>query len=219
MPLKIFNPTGSDLVSDRRVWGGNTTNIQNLNNVRYDWAVKLYKQMRENIWIPEKNDVVRDVNDYINLTKEERKTYDGILSFLIFLDSVQQISLPFFKSLEHNAITAPEIRLCLCEQESQEALHTSSYQYIIETAIPSENRNKIYDFWRTDTILRDRCQFIANIYQGYAENPTPENYFNFLVADYLLESVYFFQGFTFFYTLASRQLMTGTADIIKLINR
>jgi ribonucleoside-diphosphate reductase beta chain len=217
--MKIFNPEGSDLVNDRRIWGGNTTNIQNLNNVKYDWAVKLYKQMRENIWIPEKNDMSRDINDYINLTKEERKAYDGILSFLIFLDSIQQVNLPCFKSVEHNAITAPEIRLCLCEQESQEALHTASYQYVIETAIPVEKRNKIYDFWRDDKILLDRCQFIGNIYQGYIDNPTPENYFNFLVADYLLEAIYFFQGFIFFYSLSSRQLMSGTADIMKLINR
>jgi len=217
--MKIFNPSGSDSIADRRMWNGNTTNIQNLNNVKYDWSLKLYKQMRENFWIPEKNDITTDVNDYQNLTVSERKAYDGILSFLIFLDSIQQVNLPYFKNISNNAITAPEIRLCLCEQESQEALHTASYQYIIETAIPTEKRNYIYDFWREDTILKERCEYIANIYQNYIEHQTPENYFNYLIADYLLESVYFYQGFIYFYNLASRQLMTGTADIIKLINR
>lgn len=217
--MKLFNPTGNDDLKARQVWGGDTTGIQNLNNVKYEWALRLYKQMREQFWIPEKIDVTQDVNDYQNLTVHEKKAYDGILSFLIFLDSVQQINLPYFKNISNNAITAPEIRLCLCEQESQEALHTSSYQYLIETAIPLENRNKIYDFWREDKVLFDRCKYISKLYENYIENPNSENYFYFLVGDYLLESIYFYQGFIFFYNLASRQLMSGTADIIKLINR
>jgi ribonucleoside-diphosphate reductase beta chain len=216
MPINpIFNPRGDDTVENRTIWFGNTTNLMQLNDVRYSWAIGLYQQMRENFWIPQKLDITQDVTDYWNLTSEERYAYDGILSYLTFLDSIQTCNIPHLKS----CVTAPEISLCMAEQISQEGMHNQSYQYIIETVIPPEKRNAVYDFWRTDKILAERCEFIARLYQNYIDNPNRETYFVSLLADYLLESLYFYNGFIFFYNLASRMLMPGSADIFKMINR
>jgi ribonucleoside-diphosphate reductase beta chain len=211
----LFNPNGNDAVEHRSIWFGDTTNLMQLNDVRYSWAVGLYKQMRENFWVPEKLDITQDVVDYSNLTSDERRAFDGILSYLTFLDSIQTCNIPHLKK----SITAPEISLCMAEQISQEAMHNQSYQYIIETIIPAERRSVVYDFWRTDNVLRDRCEFIAGIYQKYVDHPTTENYFVALLADFLLEGIYFYNGFIFFYNLASRMLMPGSADIFKMINR
>jgi ribonucleoside-diphosphate reductase beta chain len=214
-PNPIFNPDGNDDTIHRTIWFGETTNLMQLNDVRYNWAVGLYKQMRQNFWIPEKLDLTSDVTDYVNLTPKERRAFDGILSYLTFLDSVQTCNIPHLKS----SVTAPEVSLCMAEQISQEGMHNQSYQYMIETIVPPDRRSNVYDFWRTDTVLRDRCKFIAGMYQAYIDNPTQENYFTALVADYLLESLYFYNGFCFYYNLASRQLMPGSADIFKMINR
>lgn len=212
----VFNPEGDDRAELRQAWNGNSTNLMQLNNIKYVWAAKLYKQMREQFWIPEKLDLTQDITDYHNLTKEERKAFDGILSYLVFLDSIQTFNLPFIK----NKVTAPEISLCLTEQASQEALHSQSYQIILEAIVPGDRRNDIYDFWRTDSILKKRCEFIADYYQSYIDNPSSdEKYFISLIANYLLESIYFFNGFCFFYSLANRQLMSGSADVFRLINR
>lgn len=216
MPITpIFNPMGNDSVESRTIWFGNTTNLMQLNDVRYSWAVGLYQQMRENFWIPQRLDITQDVTDYWNLTNEERYAFDGILSYLTFLDSVQTCNIPHLKS----SVTAPEISLCMAEQISQEGMHNQSYQYMIETIIPSEKRDGVYDFWRTDHILKERCEYIAMLYQKYVDNPTQENYFVALLADYLLEGLYFYNGFIYFYNLASRMLMPGSADIFKMINR
>ena len=211
----IFNPGGNDDIQHRSIWFGNTTNLMQLNDVRYPWAVGLYQQMRENFWVPQKLDVTQDVTDYWNLTPQERRAYDGILSYLTFLDSVQTCNLPHLKS----SITAPEISLCIAEQISQEGMHNQSYQYIIETVIPRERRSIVYDFWRVDKVLKERCEFVAQFYQHYVDNPTPENYFISLLANFLLEGIYFYNGFIYFYNLASRMLMPGSADIFKMINR
>lgn len=216
MPVNpIFNPDGNDDTLHRTIWFGETTNLMQLNDVRYSWAVGLYKQMRQNFWIPEKLDITQDVTDYVNLTPDERRAFDGILSYLTFLDSVQTCNIPHLKS----SVTAPEVSLCMAEQISQEGMHNQSYQYMIETIIPTDRRSNVYDFWRTDKVLRDRCKFIAGLYQDYIDHPTSENYFTALVADYLLEGLYFYNGFCFFYNLASRMLMPGSADIFKMINR
>ncbi|HCB63895.1 MAG TPA: ribonucleotide-diphosphate reductase subunit beta [Fusobacteria bacterium] len=212
---KLFNPEGNDTLSERKIVGGNTTNLFNLNNTSFKWATKLYRVMMENFWIPEKVDLSMDSQDYSKLDEHEVRAFDGILSFLVFLDSIQTNNLP--KISEY--ITAPEISLVLAIQTFQEAVHSQSYAYIIDTLIPSEKRSKIYDFWRDDEILFKRNKFIAQVYQDFHDNDSNENFLKVLVADYLLEAIYFYNGFCFFYSLASRNLMQGTADVIKYINR
>jgi len=211
----MFNPEGSDDLKGRSVIGGDSTNLFNLNNVKYTWANRLYRNMMENFWIPEKVDLTMDVLDYQKLTKEERRAYDGILSFLVFLDSIQTNNVP--KISEY--ITAPEINLVLAIQTYQEAIHSQSYAYIIESIIPKENRNDIYEFWRDDKILFERIKFIAKSYQDFHDDDSKINFLRAVIANYLLEAVYFYNGFNFFYLLASRNLMPGTADIIRYINR
>lgn len=211
----IFNPDGDDSIANRSMWFGNVTNLMQLNDCKYTWAVKLYAQMRENFWIPQKIDITQDVTDYANLTADERRAFNGILSYLTFLDSIQTCNISHIKSF----ITAPEVSLCLAEQISQEGMHNQSYQVMIEAIIPTEDRVKVYDYWRTDDVLFKRCSYISKLYQAYLDNPNNETYFTSLIADYLLEGLYFYNGFVFFYNLASRQLMAGSADMFKLINR
>ena len=212
---KLFNPLGDDSLSERRIIKGDSTNIFNLNNVKYQWANQLYRTMMGNFWITEKIDLTQDKNDYENLTEEEKEAYNGILSFLIFLDSIQTNNIPNISE----CVTAPEVNLVLSIQTFQEAVHSQSYQYIIESILPKEIRNSIYDRWREDKVLFERNRYIAEIYQNFLEKPSDENFSKVIIADYLLEAIYFYNGFNFFYLLASRNRMMGTSDIIRLINR
>jgi ribonucleoside-diphosphate reductase beta chain len=209
----LFNPQGND--PDPQIFEGNTTGMCQLNNVSRPWAYKLYKQMRENVWIPEKFDMSQDVNDYWNLIDDERNAYDTILSFLIFLDSVQVNNILYIK----RPISAPEIGLCLVEQASEEGLHSDSYQYIIQSILEKNSRDFAYERWRKDPILKERCEVIAETYQSYIDDGSLQSYLKALMADYILEGLYFYCGFMFFYNLASRSLMPGTADIIRMIHR
>lgn len=211
----LFNPQGDDSLEHRQMFLGNSTNIMNLNNVRYRWAVSLYRQMRENFWVAEKVDLTTDQSDYRALSVAERRAFDGIVGYLTYLDSIQTHNLPVLARY----ITAPEVRLCLAEHASQEALHNQSYQYLIETLIPAERRNTIYDLWRTDPVLLRRTGFIAELYQQFWNDQSVSSYFAALCANYLLEGLYFYNGFIFFYSLAARGLMSGTASMIRYIQR
>ncbi len=212
---KLFNPEGDDSLDARRIIGGNSTNIFNLNNVRYQWANKLYRNMMANFWIPEKIDLAGDLEPYKHLTVEERQAYDGILSFLIFLDSIQTNNLSHI----NDYVTAPEVNLLLAVQQYQEAVHSQSYQYIVESVIPADRRNSIYDKWRSDKVLFERNRYIAQIYQEFIDAPSEQHFYRVLIANYLLEGLYFYNGFNFFYNLASRHLMIGTSEVIRYINR
>ncbi|MBD1401031.1 ribonucleotide-diphosphate reductase subunit beta [Pelovirga terrestris] len=212
---RLFNPTGDDSLETRRIVGGNSTNIFNLNNVRYQWANRMYRNMMANFWIPEKTDLSSDLEPYKHLTVEERQAYDGILSFLIFLDSIQTNNL----SNINDFITAPEVNLLIAIQQYQEAIHSQSYQYTVESIIPADRRNSIYDKWRSDKVLFERNKYIAQIYQDFIDEPSQEHFYRAIIANYLLEGLYFYNGFNFFYNLASRHLMLGTSEIIRYINR
>jgi len=80
-------------------------------------------------------------------------------------------------------------------------------------------RDKIYDEWRTDSTLLERNRFIADAYQRFSDDPSEGNFLHTIVANYILEGIYFYSGFSFFYTLARQGKMTATSTIFKYINR
>ena len=85
----LFNPGGDTDIRLRRMIGGNTTNLNDFNNLRYTWVNNWYRQAMNNFWIPEEINLSQDIKDYPNLTENERTAYNKILSFLVFLDSIQ----------------------------------------------------------------------------------------------------------------------------------
>jgi ribonucleoside-diphosphate reductase beta chain len=213
----LFNPKWDDTIANRRIIKWNTTGLFNLNATKYSWTKNLYQVMVWNFWLPEKvSGLWEDAVQFKTvLTDDERRAYKGILSFLIFLDSIQTVNLPNFSEY----ITAPEVNLLLSIHAYQEAIHSQSYATILETVVDSQDRDEIYYFWKTDKHLLERNEFIGWIYQDFIDNPTDANLFRWIVGNYLLESIYFYNGFAFFDTLADMSKMTATDRMINYIRR
>jgi len=213
----IFNPSGNDDVSERTIIKGNTTGLFNLNATKYSWAKSLYQVMIGNFWVPEKVMGLKDDARmfHTELSEEEQRAYKGILSFLIFLDSIQTVNLPNFSEY----ITSPEVNLILSIQAYQEAIHSQSYATILESVVDSKERNEIYYFWRNNDILLKRNTYIGKMYQDFIDERTDENFFRGIVANFLLESIYFYNGFAFFDTLADNGKMQATGRMIGYIRR
>lgn len=213
----IFNPLGNDDVSDRAIIKGNTTGLFNLNATKYSWAKSLYQVMIGNFWVPEKVMGLKDDARMFHseMSAEEQRAYKGILSFLIFLDSIQTVNLPNFSEY----ITSPEVNLILSIQAYQEAIHSQSYATILESVVDSDERTEIYYFWRKNKILLKRNTYIGQMYQDFIDTPSDENFFRGIVANFLLESLYFYNGFAFFDTLTDRGKMQATGRMIAYIRR
>jgi ribonucleoside-diphosphate reductase beta chain len=214
---KLFNPAGNDDKSIRTIIKGNVTGLFNLNNTKYNRAKSMYTVMIGNFRIPEKVSGLGDdsLQYEKDLSDAERRAYDGILSFLIFLDSIQTVNLPNFSEY----ITAPEVNLLLAIQAYQEAIHSQSYATILETVVDSKKRDEIYYFWREDTLLLERNEYIGSLYQKFIDNPMDEHFFCGLVANYLLEGIYFYNGFAFFDTMADQLKMRASQRMINYIRR
>lgn len=211
----LFNPDGDTDVRLRRMVGGNTTNLNDFNNMKYPWVSAWYRQAMNNFWIPEEINLSQDAKDYPRLEKAERTAYDKILSFLVFLDSIQTVNLPNVAEY----ITANEVNLCLNIQTFQECVHSQSYSYMLDTICSPEQRNDILYQWKTDEHLLRRNSFIGNTYNAFQVD---KNFFAFvkvLIANYILEGIYFYSGFMFFYNLARNGKMPGSAQEIRYINR
>ncbi|PID83871.1 ribonucleotide-diphosphate reductase subunit beta [Candidatus Gracilibacteria bacterium] len=213
----IFDPDGDDDLSHRKIIKGHTTGLFNLNSVKYQWAKSLYQVMIGNFWVPEKvsglKDDARDFNAV--LSPDERRAYKGVLSFLIFLDSIQTVNLPNF----NDYITSPEVNLILSIQAYQEAIHSQSYATILETVVTPEERDEIYYFWRDNKILLERNEYIGKLYQDFIDDPNDASFFKGIIANFLLESIYFYNGFAFFDTLVDNMKMPATGRMIAYIRR
>ena len=211
----LFNPDGDINPTNWRLIGGNTTNLNDFNNMKYKWASDWYRQAMNNFWIPEEINLTRDVHEYNNLSKSEKLAFDKIISFLVFLDSIQTANLP--RITEY--ITASEVGLCLSIQTFQECIHSQSYSYILDSLCSPVERSEILYQWRDDKHLLARNTFIGDLYNEFQINPSRENFVRVLMANYILEGIYFYSGFSFFYNLARNNKMTGTSQEIRYINR
>lgn len=210
----MFNENGNDATNERHLIGGNTTGIANLNSVKYQWASKLYKVMLNNHWIPEKISLVEDKTTIKELTEDEMIAFKNTLSFLVALDSMQTAALPKLSAY----ITAPEVSALFTLQEFQELIHSQSYQYLLQELFPSTEREEIYDYWRKNPLLLERNKSISGKYQSFADNPTKETFKQAIASDFALEGIYFYNGFNFFYQLASRNKVSEVAKMIKYIS-
>jgi ribonucleoside-diphosphate reductase beta chain len=211
----LFNPNGETDIDKKRIIGGNTTNLQEFNRPKYEWAAKWYRASMNNFWIPEEIPMSADVTDYRNLPTEYRESLNKILSFLIFLDSLQTANLPNI----NDYITAPEVNLCLTLQTADEAIHSQSYSYILDSICNPHEQQAILYQWKDDPLLLERVSFIGGLYNEFIENPTDFGLVKTCFANFILESIYFYSGFAFVYSLGRLGKMNGTVQEIRYINR
>ena len=213
-PTTIFNPDGND--QDYAFFSLNRTGLMNINNVYYKWARKLDKIMKQNFWIPEKYEMAQDVICYRNLSEVELNCYNKILSFLIFSDSIQVRNVP--RVAEY--IAPPEITSCLGVHAFQEQIHIDAYQYMLESLeLTFLEKEAIYNQYMKYKPLAERNKLIVDTFNGFQEDKSITNFFKVLIANYILEGLFFYLGFNFFYTLASQEKMVNSATIIRIIQK
>jgi ribonucleoside-diphosphate reductase beta chain len=214
-PKKLFNPSANQSLEVRKLIGGETNNLMMLSANKYPWSFKIYRHMMGNFWIPEEISLGQDKLQFeTGLTDNERDAFEKIISFLVFLDSLQTANLPNINDF----VTLPEINLLLSIQQYQEALHSQSYGYILES-VADERKHEIYAIATKDPYLVRRNQLIADYYQEFIDHQSKRGFAKVCMANYILEGLYFYAGFSFFYNLARNGKMTGTGTEIRYINR
>ena len=212
---KIYNPASTESLSERKVFNGNPHGILNFTKAKYEWALKLWDLMEANTWFPKEVDTTDDVRDYaFNLTAHEKRMYDLVWSQLISMDSFQTNNLA---DNINPYITAPEINAILARQAYEEANHSKSYAVMVEAIC--DNTDLIYEMEKHDEVLRRKNDYISSVYEELAGEVTDEKLLLAMVANQILEGIYFYSGFSAIYALARAGKMLGSAQMIRFIQR
>ncbi len=214
----IYNPDSKESLNDRRIFGGNSDGMINFTKMKYQWALNLWDTMEGNTWFPKEVQMTGDAKDYKFLTEPEKRMYDLVLSQLIFMDSLQTNNL---MDNINPYITAPEVNACLSRQSYEEANHSKSYAVMVESI--SDNTDKIYDMWKTDVKLREKNNYIADVYKSLTAGDNGEitdtKIVLALFANQILEGLYFYAGFAAMYALGKSGKMLGSSQMIRFIQR
>lgn len=207
-----------DITAPNRSTGiinGRSSNVLNWDDVAYAWSYPMYRNMLRNFWIPEEINMTTDIKQWETLNEHEKFAFKRIIGLLAFLDSIQSdFTYQISEYLTDSALSALMTILAF-----QEVIHNQSYSYVLSSLVSKQEQDEIFEYWKHDPVLRERNDFIAQGYEAFTENKTPETFRDAIIYDVILEGLNFYSGFAFFYNLARNNKMKATADMINYINR
>ena len=155
------------------------------------------------------------LSNFPNLSNEEREAFLKIIGLLALLDSVQTD----FAGKVADYLTDSSLNALMIILAQQEVIHNHSYSYILSSLVSRDEQDHVFDFWRTEPVLQKRNDFVLKGYEAFAEQPDVDSMLRSIVYDVILEGLFFYSGFSFFYHLARHQKMVGTSTMINYINR
>lgn len=212
--------------------------IQRYDMLKYKQFDKLTDKQLGFFWRPEEVDVLKDANDFKNLTEHERHIFTSNLKRQILLDSVQgRAPAEAFGPL----VSIPELEAWIQTWTFSETIHSRSYTHIIRNVY--SNPSIIFDEMMDIGEILDCADDIS---KNYDELIQMSGYYNLLgegkhtvngkkvVVDLyeikkslyktlmsvnILEGVRFYVSFACSWAFAELKKMEGNAKIIKLIAR
>lgn len=211
--LAMFDYTKDNMPT--KIVGGESSGILNWDMVRIQGLYKLYKVLLSNHWIPDEIKMAKDRLQFPELEEIEQKAFEKIISLLSVLDSMQTR----FVTKVADFFTDPSCEAVSMIIGQQEVVHNQSYTYTLSSLVTKQKQTEIFEYWKHDPILLERNLFIAEIYQNFADNPTPETFLEAIESDMILEGLFFYAAFAFFYNLVRRGKMLGTGQMISYIQR
>ncbi|MFC4618444.1 ribonucleotide-diphosphate reductase subunit beta [Camelliibacillus cellulosilyticus] len=210
---KLYDVTAPN--ASTGIINGESSNILNWDDTRFSWAYPLYKTMLGNFWTPFEINMSTDMKQYPQLTDDERDAFNKIIGLLAFLDSVQTD----YAGKVADYLTDSSLSALMTVLAFQEVVHNQSYSYVLSSVTHKAQQDEVFEYWKYDAVLRERNDFIAEGYERFVANPTPQTFLESIVFDVILEGLNFYSGFAFFYNLARNQKMVSTSTMINYINR
>ena len=204
-------------VSEKRIINGKT-DVNQLVPFKYKWAWEKYIASCANHWMPQEINMSRDIALWKNpsgLSDDERRIIKRNLGFFVTADSLAANNI-VLGTYRH--ITAPECRQFMLRQAFEEAIHTHSYQYIVESLDLDEG--EIFNAYNEIPSIRQKDEFLIPFINVIADpnfrTGTPESdqtlLKSLIVFACLMEGLFFYVGFTQILALGRQNKMTGAAE-------
>jgi ribonucleoside-diphosphate reductase beta chain len=210
---KVFDITAPN--KSTKIIEGECSGVLNWDDIRLPQMYKLYKVLVANHWIASEIPMNKDKTQFPLLTDKEKNAFKKIIGLLAVLDSMQTMFVGDIKDY----LTDSSLQAIAAIIGQQEVIHNQSYSYVLSSLVPLDEQKEVFEYWKHDEVLLKRNLFIAELYQDFRNEKNPQTFFKALVADIILEGIFFYAGFAFFYNLARDQKMLATSQMISYIQR
>ena len=185
----------------------------NLAPFEYPWAYTMALNSLSNHWHPQEIPLSTDKATHdLGLSIQERHLFRHVFATLTTADLAIAGNLT---ERLYGVVKAAEIRLYIARQIAEEALHSISYQHILETL--GVDQDDTYTLYQRVPQIADWFNFMADATRLHIAGrhiTLP------LMAQYAIwEGVFFMTGFSPIFALARNGKMTGTAEQLQYIMR
>jgi ribonucleoside-diphosphate reductase beta chain len=211
-------------VSEKRVINA-TADVNQLLPMKYTWAWEKYLAGCANHWMPTEVSMSADIalwKSRDGLTEDERLMILRNLGFFATAESLvaNNIVLAIYRQ-----VTNPECRQYLLRQAFEEAIHTHTFQYIVDSLGLSEG--ELFNMYREVPSITAKdawaLKHTKNLSDGAFDTSTTKGAQDFLrdlFAFYVVfEGMWFYTGFAQILSLGRRNKMTGIAEQYQYIMR
>ena len=199
--------------------------VNQLLPLKYRWAWEKYLAGCNNHWMPTEVSMQADIalwKSRDGLTADERHAVKRNLGFFAASESLvaNNIVLAIYRHL-----TNPECRQYLLRQAFEEAVHTHTFQYIVESLGLDEG--ELFNMYREVPSITDKAAWALR-YTRHLADPefhtgTPDKdraFLRDLIAFYVVfEGMWFYTGFAQILSLGRRNKMVGIAEQYQYILR
>lgn len=210
--------------SEKKVING-TCDVNQLEPFAHEWAWKKYIQSLGNHWTPMEISMLADIDQWRDpklLTDAERRIVMRNLGFFATADSVvvNNLVLSIYRH-----ITSPECRQFLLRQAFEEALHTHSYQHVIQSL--GLDQGEVFNMYHEVDSIREKSNWALPFSQSLADPnfntgkiEDDRRFLRDLIVFFLIfEGIFFYVGFVQILSMGRRGLMVGTSEQFQYILR
>ncbi len=198
----------------RKMFFDGGTDIARYDEVKYPQLEKITDRQLGFFWRPEEVDILRDANDFDQLTESEQHIFTSNLKRQIVLDSVQG-RCPNIAFLP--LCSLPEVETWIETWSFFETIHSRSYTHIIRNVYP--NPGEVFDNIMNIKPIVECGNDISKYYDQLMDEPNKKNLWLALNAVNALEGIRFYVSFACSWAFAELKKMEGNAKIIKFIAR
>jgi len=210
--------------SEKRLINCNTVDVNQLMPLKYKWAWEHYLNGCANNWLPSEVPMSKDIELWKSnkLTADERRVIMRNLGFFSTAESLvgNNIVLAIFKH-----VTNPEARQYLLRQSFEEAVHTHTFHYIVESL--ALDQAEVFNMYNEVNSIHAKDQFemdlTADICRDDFSTATPEGARKFLenlIGYYvIMEGIFFYSGFVMILSFQRQNKLTGIGEQFQYILR
>ncbi|MBI5272522.1 MAG: ribonucleotide-diphosphate reductase subunit beta [Chlamydiia bacterium] len=211
-------------VSQKRLINCHAVDVNQLMPLKYKWAWEHYLNGCANTWMPSEVPMGKDIELWKSdkLSEDERRVIMRTLGFFSTAESLvgNNIVLAIFRH-----ITNPEARQYLLRQSFEEAVHTHTFLYIVESL--TLDQGEVFNMYNEINSIHSKDHFEMQLTEeilkpnfSTATKEGAQKFLENLIGYYIImEGIFFYSGFVMILSFLRQNKMVGIGEQFQYILR